>query len=510
MSVTDTASTEPVELHEPSSAPAGSPEWWLAELEHELDTRQRLVALYEDYYEGRHRLAFATSVYDRVFGQMLAAVSDNWMPLVVRAKVERMRVQGFGLGAGQEGDTASWELWRRNELDQDSRLAFIEAAKHGEAYLLVWWDHDAPVGELRARITVEHPGQMVVRRHAGDRRRIAAALKKWREDDGTLMATLYLPGTIHRWRKRSTGAKWGPRELDGQPASEPNPLGEVPVVALVNDPHMLPCLPPSALIAAPHYVPQVAIGLGRSDQADAISTQDQINKLVCDMLIASEVGAFRQRWATGIEIPVDPSTGKPVQPFEAAIDRIWVAGVADGAPDAKFGEFAQTDLRNFIAALESRIQSLASRTSTPPHYLLGQSGSFPSGESLKATETGLVAKVADAQISQGAGLRRGLSLAHRIEGDERRAVAMLHGGHVVWAPAESRSESEFVDSLVKKLTIGVPPQQLWQDYGYSPEQIGQFKVMLREAAAERALWDPLSPAFTGAPTEPAPAPAPGG
>lgn len=498
---TPATSAASVLLRPTTDEPAGSPLWWVDELEHELDVRQILVQLYEDYYEGRHRLAFATSVYDRVFGQMLAAVADNWMPLVVRAAVERMRILSFRLGTGPEADAGTLEMWRRNCLDEDSPLAFTEAAKHGESYLLTWWDQDASAGEDLARITLEHPSQFIVRRRAGDRRRLDAAFKKWQEDDGTLFANLWLPERLYRWRKPSDAAKWEPRELDGIPSDERNPLGEVPATSLVNDPHMVPCLPPNALLAAPHYVPMTAVGLGRSDLADVISTQDQINKLVCDMLIASEVGAFRQRWATGIEVPIDPATGKPVQPFEAAIDRVWIAGVADGAPDAKFGEFSQTDLAIFIGALENRYQSLASRTSTPPHYLLGQSGNFPSGESLKGTETGLVAKVTGKQGAAGGACRRALALGHRVEGNDEKARALLSSGHVAWAPAESRSESEFVDSLLKKLSIGVPPQQLWVDYGYSDQQIAEFRGMLREAARDRGLWDPTAPSFQGLPPE---------
>ena len=34
------------------------------------------------------------------------------------------------------------------------------------------------------------------------------------------------------------------------------------------------------------------------------------------MVVASEYGAAPQRWATGIEIPVDPATGKQMPMFE--------------------------------------------------------------------------------------------------------------------------------------------------------------------------------------------------
>ena len=50
---------------------------------------------------------------------------------------------------------------------------------------------------------------MIVARAAGNRRRRAAALKEWAEDDGTVMATLFLPDTVTRWQRAPSGA-WEP------------------------------------------------------------------------------------------------------------------------------------------------------------------------------------------------------------------------------------------------------------------------------------------------------------
>jgi hypothetical protein len=498
------------------------PRWWVYMLEHELTLRYPLVRIVEDYYEGRHRLNFATSKFREVFGEMLAAVSDNWMPLIVKASAERLRVQGFHvpeapssrlggflrrrLGGTQTGDQHAWEIWQRNGLDVGAPMGFTEAIKHGEAYLMAWWDEE---DDQYARITVEHPSQVVVARANGDWRRRSAALKKWQEDDGSLRATLYLPDEIRRYRRDEGAQTWEPLS-DGQ-AVVANPLGVVPVIPIVNDPHMLPVRPPRGLMSTgPDNGTIVSdyahVGLGRSDIVDAISTQDSINKLVCDMLVASEVGAFRQRWATGLEVPVGED-GKPKEPFESAINRLWIS------PDdqTKFGEFAATELSNFVTAIENRVSSLASRTRTPAHYLLAQSGSFPSGESLKASETGLVAKVKDKQGSFSESLEEALRLAFRIEGQDARAAA-AQAMQTSWETAESRSESEYVDSLVKKLALGVPPQQLWQDAGYSPQEIERFRELLVEYASYQDVSGHLDPARRPtAMTEPPPAaPATGG
>lgn len=467
----------------------GSPLWWVDHLEAEMNRRQQLIWLYEDYFAGRHKMTFASSAFREAFGQMLAAISDNWIPLVIGASTERLKPQGFTFGENQQGDDEAWRIWQENQLDADAGLAFTEAAKHGESYLLIWPDTEKkPKGifgrffsrrseSAVPRITVEHPGQMIVAREPGDRRRRAAALKRWEERDGNQYATLYLPDSIHRfvrdekkgWRLREEGA---------------NRLGIVPVVPLVNEPQMLPCLPPTALTLLPHSVPWgAAVGLGRSDQADIISTVDQINKLLADMMVASEVAAFRQRWATGLEVPEDETTGEPMEPFSAAVDRLWISEDSD----TRFGDFGATDLKNYTGAIEQRIQSLAARTRTPPHYLLGSIVNT-SGDALKAAEAGLSSKVNAKKRSFGEGLEEAIRIAFAWMGDDR---AMDLSAEVDWAPSEARSEAEYVDSLVKKLAFGVPKEQLWADAGYSPQQIARFKTMLMEEGVRDDIFGPL-------------------
>lgn len=490
-SLTPPSQSVPVRLPIQTNQPYGSPEWWVESLSYEMDLRQGLIWLYEDYFAGRHKMTFASSAFREAFGQMLAAVSDNWLPLVVNASVERLKPQGFRFGGNQDGDEEAWRIWQENSLDSDAPLGFTEAVKHGESYLLVWPESVESKGvfgrffsrgsEIVPRITVEHPSQMVVRREAGDRRRRAAALKRWMSDDGVICATLYLPDEIHYFEAGKNG--WQERR-----AKAANRLGIVPVVPLVNEPQMLPSYPPTALTSLPHSVNNGAfVGLGRSDQADVISTIDQINKLLCDMLVASEVAAFKQRWATGLEIPEDEN-GDPIQPFKAAVDRVWIS---DGA-DAKFGEFSATDLSNYTGAVEQRIQSLAARTRTPPHYLLGSIVNA-SGDALKAAEAGLASKVDGKKRNFGEAIEEAIRLAFAWKGDDR---ANDLSAEIDWAPSETRSESEYVDSLVKKMSIGVPKEQLWADAGYSPQQVSRFKAMLLEEGVRNDIFGPVAPDVT--------------
>ena len=189
------------------------------------------------------------------------------------------------------------------------------------------------------------------------------------------------------------------------------------------------------------------------------------------MVIASEFSAYPQRWVTGVDIPTNPVTGERMAAqFLGGADRVW--GVESDT--AKFGNFAVSDLGIYVKAIEMLIQHVAAQTRTPPHYLLGAMGSFPSGESLKATETGLVAKVRRKMLSFGEGWEEAMRLAFAVEGDTSRAEMI--DVETIWANPESRIVGETVDAAVKLQAIGVPRPALWEYIGASPQQIARWMV----------------------------------
>lgn len=451
---------------------AGSPKWWLRKLGRELVDRQKRLDKLDKYYRGEHELKFASSKFSAAFGKMFLDASDNWMPLVVNAVQERLGIEGFRLGSSSAGDRRAWRIYQANNLDSESDILHREALINGLAATLTWPDDDG-----NPLITIEHPSQLIVARSSSNRRVRLAALKAWEDEDTErLLATLYLPDFIYKFEgpklvqysSKSSRARvsawdatrWAQREVATEPWPLPNPFKRVPAVPIENQQRMLVD--------------------GESEIASVLPTQDRINKLSFDLMIAAEFSAFRQRWATGIQIPKDPETGQPVEPFKHAIDRLWTSG----SSETEFGEFGETDLANYVKAIEMQVQHLAAQTKTPPHYLLGQSGAFPSGESLKATETGLIKKVKDRQASYGEGWEETMRLALEVAGINARGAASME---TIWADPESRTESEHVDSILKKLALGVPFRQLWEDLGYSQTTIERFRTMLAEEADVRAL-----------------------
>jgi len=415
-----------------------------------LDARNPAVEQFNDYYLGKHRVAFATSKWRETYGALFQELSDNWSQIVVDAAVERLQVEGFRFGPEDDAaDHEAWALWQANYLDADSSLAHTEACKSGLAYVMVTPgdDPDTP------RITVEHPCQVITLHAPEDRRRRLAAFKRWTDGEDTL-AMLYTPDAFYALVKPG-GSEGGGTDRWKQAAEPvPNDIGVVPVIPMLNNPDIL--------------------GQGISDLNVVLPLQDAVNKLLADMLVNSEYVAYPQRYATGLEIPTDPDTGRPMdrEKWLSSVSRMWVAE----DKDVSFGQLSEASGDGYVRDIEMLIQHLAAQTRTPPHYLLGSSGNFPSGESLKATETGLVAKVKRKQVTFGECWEEAMRLAFAYRGDEARATAA--NAETIWRDPESRTEGELVDALTKMRTLGVPLEALWERWGASPQQIERWKSLL--------------------------------
>lgn len=464
-----------------------SPGWWLLRLVAKLEARRSKVRLYDEYYDGEHKLAFASAQFEEAFGGLFAEFADNWCEVVVDAPVERLRVEGFRFGAaGEDADDDAWRIWQANGLDLGSDIAHTEAIKHGESYVLVGPGGDVP------EITIEHASEFIVETAPGGVRRVAA-LKHWVEIDGSERANVYLPAAVHKFARRGGGiadsALWVPSDavLTGgweQIDEISNPLGVVPGIPLLNKPTVR--------------------RVGRSDLRSVIPLQDGINKLVTDMFVASEYSALPQRWATGLELPVNPLTGKPDNTaFEAARSRLWAVGNGE----VKFGQFEPEDLKNLAAGVEMLVQHLAAQTRTPPHYLIGQIVNA-SGDALKAAETGLVAKTRKKMIPFGEAWEEAMRLAFKLIGEDARASAT--DAETLWADPESRTTGEQVDAGLKEKALGIPDEAIWtRRLGASPQEVKRWRQLRAEAALQIDLLA-FDPAAQGVPPQPAPVNGAGG
>ena len=427
-----------------------TPAEWRDRLDARLYARWQDWRVFDDYYEGDQRVSnwlrtVQTAFSGTVLGQLLRGLTDNYMTLVVDAPAERCRVQGFRFG--DDADDQAWEIWQANGCDAQANMIHTEAIKCGESYWMVQPNGDAP------SITAEHPSQVIVSHAAGNRRKRLAALKRW-EDDGDHFSNLYLPEGIYKYRSDADQLK-KPRPEDRwtRTSAMANPLGEVPIIPVPNNPSMLKG--------------------GRSDLSyGAISLQDQITKTVVDLLIGAEYQGLPQRVLLGVDPPRDPDTGKVI-PFEqAAKSRLWYFT----NQDAKAHEFSQADLSALRDSIDGYIGDLAAQTRIPIYYFRPAAISNISAEALIGLDAGLVSKTNDKKDAFGEAHEEAMRLAFKsIDPNDPRAAAT--NAEVVWKDTESRSQAQLTDAVMKEVSMGLPFEAALERLGFSPQAIDRILTM---------------------------------
>lgn len=461
----------------------GTPDWWLKRLMPRLENRATRLRVYDDYYDGHQPLAFASEKFREAFGSRFGTwthpFTSNFSALVVDGTSERLEVAGFRF-KDPKGDEDLWEIWQANDMDGQSQIGHTEALIKGLAYTLV-----TPVADAAPRITVEDALDTIIERSPLDKRIRLAGLKRWLDDDGHMLIYVYLPDQIAKYR---TDRKFDPKvgkfedgsadwpnelrverfEIPGEDWPAPNPLGVVPLVEMQNRPRLKKA--------------------GQSEIFAVMGNQDAINKYRADALIASEFASFRQRWVIGLDIPTDPDTGKPIEPFKAAIDHLWTVPPPDpndpSPPTVQFGEFQATDLGPYKSMIEVEVGHMSSISRMPYHYLLGQPQAIPpSGESLKSSEAGLVRKVGKIEIYFGEGWEETMRLALRAMNDVRSA---LRNAETIWADEETQQLAAQVDAAVKLHQEGILDDEGALEFvGWSRSKIE--RLMARKRAEPTAI-----------------------
>ncbi|MFZ1927381.1 MAG: phage portal protein [Solirubrobacteraceae bacterium] len=456
----------------------------LKKLGKDLDSQQAQILKCEGYYAGAQNLRFATHKFREAFGALFREFADNWMAMVVDTTNSRLGIDGFrfpqtstqGVTPSSPapldltGDKEAWEIWQRNSLDRDSKLAHQTALISGRSYVIVGPPIETNGAPL---ITVEHPSQVTVRRSSANRRTRIAALKAWwDEDEKRMMATLYLPDSISKFQskgkqreaKKVCETNWAGRE--GVKEVEANPLGIVPVVPLYNK--------------------ETLLGNGDSEFEQVIPIQDALNKYMTDMLLASEFSAFRQRVVIGLATPKDKD-GNPLPQADQALISAASRFMAFEDDTVKIQEFGTTDLQNYVNAIILCRDHIAARTNTPPHYLIGSVVNV-SGDALKAAESGFVSKIRDRSDYYGEGWEEVMRLAFLIEKDKVRGAA--HQAETIWSDPEVVSESSKADALAKLAALGLPRQAIWERYGLSPQEIERYLQLEEESVAAGVPSEP--------------------
>jgi hypothetical protein len=236
-------------------------------------------------------------------------------------------------------------------------------------------------------------------------------------------------------------------------------MGEVPIFELPNNPRLLTG--------------------GRSELEDLCDTQDRIIKTVIDRLITQDFGAFPAKWATGW--PDKDSHGNTNPEIQVGQNRMITTEVVE----TKFGQFAAADLMGYIAAKLDDVKDMASRSRTPAQYLLGDLSNV-NGETLVASESGLVSKCGQRSRGMNGGLEGSARMSRKLAGLSSPGDQSMEA---MWKNPGFRTEGELVSALVQMGTLGVPQEALWERWGASQEEIARWKTMAAEQQRQQAMND---------------------
>lgn len=413
-----------------------------------LDEQQHTLTELDAYYQGRQPLAFLSPEAKEALGTRFGRMASNVPRLAVTSLAERLRVTGFRRDGTP--DAALWAAWLANDMDQLSGVAHREALAVGRSYVICWAD---PSGA--PKITVESPRQVITICDPGTRA-TTAAVKRW-ETTTTTEAVVYGADEIVRYSSNSVGAMAGFKVVD----RIDNPLGEPPVVAIVNADRLL--------------------DPGVSEMQDLIPLVDALNKGLTDMLVASEYYARPRRWATGIELVTDDD-GEETNPFPDG-DRMMIA---EGA-ESKFGSLPAADLAAYESAVNVLLGQIMAVSALPAHYVGITTENPASADAIRSSEASLTARAAARQATFGRAWEHVARLvAAVLDGIAPDTIDVT----VTWADPSTRSVAQEADAVVKLVQADIlPVGYALAKLGYTDAEVADIRAARRTDALDGAGVD---------------------
>lgn len=412
----------------------------LENLSAKLDESQSRLSQLDAYYEGRQPAAFLSPKSREALGSRLKVLGINFPRLLVSSVAERMQVTGFRAIGEDAADDQLWRIWQANDLESQAHLAHVDALTYGRSFVFVWAGATGPL------VTVESARQVSVATDPATGA-VRAAVKRW-EDGKDHHAVVYEADKITRYQGKENALKVT-EIID-------NPLGEVPVVPLVNRARLLDVE-------------------GSSEMADILDLTDGLAKIMSDAMVSSEYFARPRRWVTGLEV-VEDDEGNPINPFSNEGDRLWQSE----DPATKFGQFDGSRIDGYGDLVAILTQQIGAVSGLPPHYLGLNGDQPPSADAIRSAEASLVAKVISKQRTYGRAWAKVADLVLKVrDGHNTRDFETL------WASPETRTPAQVADAAAKLAGMGVPLEAVLADpLGYSPSQIEQIKQARRSEALD--------------------------
>lgn len=426
--------------------------------------QDRSVVKARKYHDGE-QLVFLT---DRLKQFLNADQSDvtfrlNVCRIVVEALTERLVVKGFD-AATPELKTWAEQTWQAARMDAVSDDVHEQAARDGEAFVIVDWDQAAGRPRFTAHpcytstsieggdgygVTMVYPGEDVSQAPL-------YAVKRWSEfvDDAQTISqqrsTYYFADRIEKYVYGGGG--WV------QTSDDPAEPWPIPWTGADGKALGIPVI---------HFKNKSL----RSEAWDAIPMQDAINKTLVDLLAAADMTGFRIFVALGFIPTTDGKSAEADGSNAVTIAPGQMIGTTRSSAETSLSAIDGADVGPMGAMLKDLILLLAMVTNTPLSRFQA-SGQVAAEGTLKQQEEPLMAKVRSRQVLWGDAWEDALRIARRVEnkfgsGGLDESVQL----YTQWQDAQTRTDAERQAEWTVKKAMGVPRKQLWSEMGYSPEKI---------------------------------------
>lgn len=406
------------------------------------------------YRDGQQPLVYSTNRLRETFENISARFQQNWMSVVIDASLDRLVLQGFNC-VDEPRQKLLEDLWNFNQLAIEAVSVHEAALITHEAFIIAWKDE---AGKVEAYYNDPRLVEMFYSLNNPRRKEFAA---KWYVDrEFYYHMILYYPDRLEYY-KTAAPHKQGPPnsytafvpDVETVGGGADNEYGVIPVF---------------------HFRTNPRSHLGELD--NLLTLQDAVNKLLADMMVAAEFGAFRQRWVI--------SQGE-TSALRNAPNEIWTIQAGDGVgQQSQVGEFAATDLSNYLNSIDKIAQSIAIISRTPKHYFYSTGASL-SGEALLAMEAPLAKKIQKFEVALSVVWQELAVFLLLLSGEgEVDPVTILP----IWEPIPSIQP--LTEAQTRKLSIdsGIPLVTQLRREGWSEAELVQLEDdMQEEKKASQAL-----------------------
>jgi hypothetical protein len=450
---------------------------WFGKMVTDLNDKADDYENLDTYYRGLNAVPVATSKATRQsYARLMRIARTNFAELIVEAVRDRMQPQAFRTGAVNDdvGDQDAWRVWQGNSLDADLSMLLIPQLALGSAFAIVG-PVDPEIGV--PVITPEDPREVTCVFDPMRRRKVAAALKLFRDDfAGADRAFVYLPGIVFRYVRPSDGDVVR-RSIDG---FRPESVSELPIEV---------------------GVPVVPF-LNRPDRAHRTTSEiephlallDRIAYTVLQRLEIATLQAFRQRAVKGTLPNVDENGNEIDYDDVFASDPGALWQLPDGVD---LWESQPIDLTPIRSAVRDDVTDLAAVTRTPLYYLTPEAATG-SAEGASLAREGLVFKVEDRMKHTSESLEVMMAKAFAFMGDPVRANRV--DMETVWYPAERMTWGMKADAMLKALDCRIPWRTAALEIGqFSAQEVARMEADQEAEALSNAQLDAMTAAAMAPP-----------